>query len=44
MKRTSPADQEVPAKWYPVRYTTKLVDGTEVAELIADEITLNQPS
>lgn len=28
-------------KWYPVQYTTKLVDETEVAELIADETTLN---
>lgn len=29
VKRTSPADQETPAKWYPVQYTTRLVDETE---------------
>lgn len=44
VKRITPADQETPAKWYPVQYTTKLMDETEAAELIADETTFNQLS
>lgn len=41
VQRRNPNDQEAPMKWYPVQYTTKLVDETEVAELIAVETTLN---
>lgn len=41
VQRRNPADEDAPMKWYPVQYTTKLVDETEVAELIADETTLN---
>lgn len=41
VQRHNPADKDAPMKWYPVQYTTKLVDETEVAELIADETTLN---
>lgn len=41
VQRRNPADKDAPMKWYPVQYTTKLVDETEVAELIADETTLN---
>lgn len=41
VQRRNPADEDAPMKWYPVQSTTKLVDETEVAELIADETTLN---
>lgn len=41
VQRRNPIDKQAPMKWYPVQYTTKLVDETEVAELIADETTLN---
>ena len=41
VQRRNPVDEDAPMKWYPVQYTTKLVDETEVAELIADETTLN---
>lgn len=41
VQRVNPLDGDAPAKWYPVQYTTKLVEETEVAELIADETTLN---
>lgn len=41
VQRHNPMDEDAPNKWYPVQYTTKLVDETEVAELIADETTLN---
>ena len=41
VQRRNPLDEDAPAKWYPVQYTTKLVDETEVAELVADETTLN---
>lgn len=29
VQRKNPADQEAPAKWYLVQYTTRLVDETE---------------
>lgn len=41
VQRRNPSDKDAPMRWYPVQYTTKLVDETEVAELIADETTLN---
>lgn len=41
VQRHNPLDKDAPMKWYPVQYTTKLVDESEVAELIADETTLN---
>ena len=41
VRRGNPSDPEAPKKWYPVQCTTKLVDENEVAELIADETTLN---
>lgn len=41
VQRRNPLDEDAPLKWYPVQYTTKLVDETEVAELVADETTLN---
>lgn len=41
VQRRNPSDKNAPMKWYPVQYTTKLVDETEVAEMIADETTLN---
>ncbi len=41
VQRHNPARPDEPMKWYPVQYTTKLVDETEVAEMIADETTLN---
>lgn len=41
VQRRNPADENAPMKWYPVQHTTKLVDESEVAELIADETTLN---
>ena len=41
VQRRNPLKPEEAMKWYPVQYTTKMVDETEVAELIADETTLN---
>lgn len=41
VQRGNPSDPKAPKKWYPVQYTTKMVSETEVAELIADETTLN---
>lgn len=41
VQRHNPQKPEEAMKWYPVQYTTKLVDENEVAELIADETTLN---
>lgn len=41
VQRHNPLDKDAPHKWYPVQYTTKMVDENEVAELIADETTLN---
>lgn len=41
VRRINPSDPEAPQKWYPVQYTTKLVDENEVAMLMADETTLN---
>lgn len=41
VQRPNPQDPKAPRKWYPVQYTTKMVDESEVAELIADETTLN---
>ena len=41
VQRANPSDPDAPKKWYPVQYTTKMVDENEVAMLIADETTLN---
>lgn len=41
VQRYNPLDKDAPAKWYPVQYTVQLVNETEVAELVADETTLN---
>lgn len=41
VQRRNPLKPEEAMKWYPVQNTVKMVDETEVAELIADEITLN---
>ncbi len=41
VQRYNPVKPDEPKKWYPVQYTTKMVDETEVAELIAEETTLN---
>ena len=41
VKRPNPLDEDAAPKWYPIQYTTKMVDESEVAELIADETTLN---
>lgn len=41
VQRKNPQKQDDPAKWYPVQSTIKLLDETEVAELLADETTLN---
>lgn len=41
VQRINPADPDAPKKWYPVQYTTKLVDESEVAMLMAEETTLN---
>lgn len=41
VQRHNPLDKDAPMKWYPVQYTTKMVNENEVAELIADETTLN---
>lgn len=41
VQRVNPLDKEAAKKWYPVQYTTKMVDENEVAMMIADETTLN---
>ena len=41
VQRINPAEPDEPKQWYPVQYTTKMVDENEVAMLIADETTLN---
>ena len=41
IQRYNPMKPEDAKKWYPVQYTVKLVEETEVAELLADETTLN---
>lgn len=41
VQRTNPLKPNEAKKWYPVQYTTKMVDENEVAMLIADETTLN---
>ena len=41
VQRINPSEPGEPKKWYPVQYTTKRVDESEVAMLIADETTLN---
>ena len=41
VQRYNPQKPDEPQKWYPVQYTTKLVDENEVAMMIADETTLN---
>ena len=40
VQRTNPLKPNEAKKWYPVQYTTKMVDENEVAMLIADETTL----
>lgn len=41
VQRRNPLKPEEAMKWYPVQNTVKMVDETEVAELIAEETTLN---
>lgn len=41
VQRKNPQKQDEAPKWYPVQSTIKLVDETEVAELLSDETTLN---
>lgn len=41
VQRRNPQKPEEAPKWYPVQNSTGLVEETEVAELIADETTLN---
>lgn len=41
VQRRNPLKPKEPMKWYPIQNTVKMVDETEVAELIADETTLN---
>lgn len=41
VQRYNPSKPEEAKKWYPVQYTVKLVEESEVAELLADETTLN---
>lgn len=41
VQRRNPQKPDDPMKWYPVQNTVKNVDESEVAELIADETTLN---
>ena len=35
VQRINPSEPDEPKKWYPVQYTTKRVDESEVAMLIA---------
>lgn len=37
VQRINPSEPDAPKKWYPVQYTTKMVDESEVAMLIADD-------
>ena len=37
VQRINPLEPDDPKKWYPVQYTTKMVDEIEVAMLIADD-------
>ena len=39
VQRTNPLKPNEAKKWYPVQYTTKMVNENEVAMLIADETT-----
>lgn len=39
VQRINPSEPDEPKKWYPVQYTTKMVDENEVAMLIADKTT-----
>ena len=39
LQRTNPQDPKAPKRWFPVQYTTKMVDENEVAMLIADKTT-----
>lgn len=41
VQRRNPLKPAEAMKWYPVQNTVKMVDESEVAELIADETTLN---
>ncbi len=41
VQRRNPLKPDEAMKWYPVQNTVKMVDESEVAELIADETTLN---
>lgn len=41
IQRANPRDKDAPKKWYAVQNSTGLVPETKVAELIADETTLN---
>lgn len=41
VQRHNPSDKDAPQKWYPVQNSTGMVDETRVADLIADETTLN---
>ena len=41
IQRANPRDKNAPKKWYAVQNSTGLVPETKVAELIADETTLN---
>ena len=39
LQRINPQDPKAPKWWFPVQYTTKMVDENEVAMLIADKTT-----
>lgn len=41
VQRKNPQKQDEAPQWYPVQSTVKLVDETEVAELLSDETMLN---
>lgn len=41
IQRVNPLKKSEPKKWYPIQKSTGMIDETEVAELIADETTLN---
>ena len=41
IQRANPRDKNAPKKWYVVQNSTGLIGETEVADLIADETTLN---
>ena len=40
-QRVNPRDKNAAKKWYPVQQTLKQMDENEVAELVAEETTLN---